>query len=67
MLRHSDVKMTLQWYTHTVSDDRMTPERAMPMAILGRATLTECGSGSTHCELSFFAIKRIEKWLDDAI
>jgi integrase len=43
LLRHSDVKMTLQWYTHTVSEDRMAAEGAMLMAILGRATRTECG------------------------
>jgi hypothetical protein len=36
-------KMTLQWYTHTVSEDRMAAEGAMLMAILGRATRTECG------------------------
>jgi integrase len=28
LLRHSDVKMTLQCYTHSVSDDRMAAEGA---------------------------------------
>jgi integrase len=37
LLRHSDVKMTLQWYTHTVSEDRMAAEGAMLIAILGQA------------------------------
>ena len=34
LLRHSDVKMTLQCYTHTVSEDRMAAEGAMLIAIL---------------------------------
>ena len=43
LLRHSDVKMTLQWYTHTVSEDRMAAEGAMLTAILNRGTRTESG------------------------
>jgi len=37
LLRHSDVKMTLQCYTHSVSDDRMAAEGAMLIAILSYA------------------------------
>ncbi len=37
LLRHSDVRMTLQWYTHTVSEDRMAAEGAMLIAILRNA------------------------------
>ncbi len=37
VLRHSDVKMTLQCYTHSVSDDRMAAEGAMLIAILCHA------------------------------
>ena len=34
LLRHSDVKFTLQYYTHSVSDDRMAAAGAMLFAIL---------------------------------
>jgi integrase len=34
LLRHSDVKLTLQCYTHSVSDDRMAAAGAMLFAIL---------------------------------
>lgn len=34
LLRHSDVKSTLQYYTHSVSDDRMAAAGAMLFAIL---------------------------------
>jgi len=34
LLRHSDVKFTLQYYTHSVSDDRMAAGGAMLAAIL---------------------------------
>jgi integrase len=34
LLRHSDVKFTLQFYTHCVSEDRMAAARAMLTAIL---------------------------------
>jgi len=34
LLRHSDVKFTLQFYTHSVSDDRMAAAGAMLTAIL---------------------------------
>jgi integrase len=34
LLRHSDIKMTLQCYTHSVSEDRMAAEGAMLIAIL---------------------------------
>jgi integrase len=37
LLRHSDVKMTLQCYTHSVSEDRMAAEGAMLIAILSNA------------------------------
>ncbi len=37
LLRHSDVKLTLQFYTHAVSRDRMAAERAMLIAILSHA------------------------------
>jgi integrase len=37
LLRHSDVKFTLQYYTHSVSDDRMAAAGAMLFAILIRA------------------------------
>ena len=35
LLRHSDVKTTLQLYSHSVSEDRMTAQGAMLQAILG--------------------------------
>lgn len=35
LLRHSDVKTTLQLYAHSVSEDRMTAQGAMLHAILG--------------------------------
>lgn len=34
LLRHSDVKFTLQYYTHSVSDDRMAAAGRMLFAIL---------------------------------
>jgi integrase len=37
LLRHSDVKMTLQCYMHSVSEDRMAAEGAMLFAILSHA------------------------------
>jgi integrase len=37
LLRHSDIKMTLQCYTHSVSEDRMEAEGAMLIAILRNA------------------------------
>ena len=37
LLRHSDVKLTLQCYTHSVSDDRMAATGAMLVAILSHA------------------------------
>jgi integrase len=37
LLRHSDVKFTLQYYTHSVSDDRMAAAGAMLTAILRHA------------------------------
>lgn len=36
LLRHSDVKFTLQFYTHSVSEDRMAATGAMLTAILGQ-------------------------------
>ena len=38
LLRHSDVKLTLQCYTHSVSEDRMAAAGAMLVAILSHAT-----------------------------
>ena len=37
LLRHSDVKLTLQFYTHAVSQDRMTAAGEMLSAILSHA------------------------------
>ena len=42
LLRHSDVKTTLQLYTHSVSEDRMLAQGVVLQAILGSAT-DECG------------------------
>ncbi len=39
LLRHSDVKTTLQLYAHSVSEDRMTAQGAMLQAILGAGML----------------------------
>jgi integrase len=39
LLRHSDVKMTLHCYTHSVNEDRMAAEGAMLIAILRNADL----------------------------
>jgi integrase len=38
LLRHSDVKLTLQCYTHSVSEDRMAAAGAMLTAIFSHAT-----------------------------
>jgi len=38
LLRHSDVKTTLQLYAHTVSEDRMTAQGTMLQAILWTGT-----------------------------
>jgi hypothetical protein len=37
LLRHSDVKLTLQCYTHSVSEDRMAAAGAMLTAIFSHA------------------------------
>ncbi|PYV73863.1 MAG: hypothetical protein DMG97_10140 [Acidobacteria bacterium] len=37
LLRHSDVKLTLQFYTHAISDDRMAAAGAMLVAILSHS------------------------------
>ena len=37
LLRHSDVKLTLQFYTHAVSQDRMAAAGEMLLAILSQA------------------------------
>jgi len=37
LLRHSDVKLTLQFYTHSISRDRMAAAGKMLTAILGHA------------------------------
>jgi integrase len=42
LLRHSDVKTTLQLYAHSVSEDRMLAQGTMLRAILGEGT-TESG------------------------
>jgi integrase len=44
LLRHSDVKMTLQCYTHSVSEDRMAAEGAMLIAILRNADQSGLGA-----------------------
>jgi integrase len=38
LLRHSDVRLTLQFYSHAVSDDRMAAAGAMLGAILSHKT-----------------------------
>jgi integrase len=38
LLRHSDVKLTLQFYPHTVNQDRMAAAGEMLSAILSNAT-----------------------------
>jgi integrase len=38
LLRHSDVKTTLQLYSHSVSEDRMLAQGSVMQAILGSAT-----------------------------
>ncbi len=38
LLRHSDVKTTLQLYAHSVGEDRMTAQGAILQAILGAGT-----------------------------
>ena len=45
LLRHSDVKTTLQLYAHSVGEDRMTAQGAMLQAILGAGT-GESGLGA---------------------
>jgi integrase len=37
LLRHSDVKLTLQFYSHAISQDRMAAAGEMPTAILSHA------------------------------
>jgi hypothetical protein len=41
LLRHSDVKLTLQFYTHAVSRDRMVAAGKMLSAILSHAARQE--------------------------
>ncbi|MGA9552702.1 MAG: tyrosine-type recombinase/integrase, partial [Candidatus Sulfotelmatobacter sp.] len=43
LLRHSDVKTTLQLYAHSVSADRMTAQGEVLQAILGGATAANSG------------------------
>ena len=38
LLRHSDVKTTLQLYSHSVSEDRMLAQGSVLQAILGNGT-----------------------------
>jgi hypothetical protein len=38
LLRHSDVKLTLQCYTHSVSEDRMAAATAMLTPIVSHAS-----------------------------
>ena len=56
LLRHSDVKTTLQLYSHSVSEDRMVAQGAMLKAILGSGTdesgLRADWSGSAKTELN---------------
>jgi integrase len=50
LLRHSDVKTTLQLYSHSVSEDRMAAQGVMLNAILSRKT----DKWRTNCGLSDF-------------
>jgi integrase len=43
LLRHSDVKTTLQLYAHSVSADRMTAQGEVLQAILGGGSPAESG------------------------
>jgi integrase len=43
LLRHSDVKTTLQLYAHSVSADRMTTQGEILQAILAGATPANSG------------------------
>jgi integrase len=45
LLRHSDVKLTLQFYSHAVSEDRMAAAGAMLTAILSH-TADKSGLGA---------------------
>ena len=40
LVRHSDVKLTLQFYTHSTSDDRMAAAGAMLVAVLSHPEVT---------------------------
>jgi integrase len=55
LLRHSDVKTTLQLYSHSVSEDRMAAQGAMLQAIVGSGSdesgLRADWSGSPEMDL----------------
>ena len=57
LLRHSDVKTTLQLYSHSVSEDRMQAQGSMLQAILGNGT-DERGLSS----LDEGKLKSLEMW-----
>jgi integrase len=63
LLRHSDVKFTLQFYSHAVSQDRMTAAGEMLIAILSRggAKRTESGLRKKRPPLSSFQSLRYSK------
>jgi hypothetical protein len=52
LLRHSDIKHTLDGYAHSISEDRMAAEGAMLMAILSHAA----DDGRAESGLRSFAI-----------
>ena len=59
LLRHSDVKLTLQCYTHSVSEDRMAAAGAMLVAIFQprcRQKRTESGLSERQFEVKCFTV-----------
>jgi hypothetical protein len=60
LLRHSDVKLTLQFYTHAVSQDRTAATGEMLLAILSHA-VDQSGLGQQTRLHNFFSITRLER------
>src|SRR4029077_18679408 len=59
LLHHSDVKLTLQCYTHSISEDRMAAAVAMLTAIFSHAARqkrTESGLSERQFEFKSFTI-----------
>ena len=59
LLHHSDVKLTLQRYTHSISEDRMAAAVAMLTAIFSHAARqkrTESGLSERQFEFKSFTI-----------